>query len=306
MIRVQDAHKSFGSIVAVRDLSFSVDVGQIAAFLGPNGSGKTTTMRMIMGFLKPDKGNVVVNLDGQDLYDLKRHQRVGYLPESTPLYPDMSVIECLEFSAAAHHIKTSLRLTRIQSVVASCGLGKHLNRHVSQLSKGYKQRVGLAQALIHDPDVLVLDEPTTGLDPIQVQDILDLIQALGRNKTILLSTHILQHVPAICDKVVVIHEGQLRFEGKPQAFAEFDNERRIGVECAPDSELKNLIRAEGFDCETDENAPTQLWIQSQQPQDDLSRLLDLAKQAQWDMRQVYVERASLDRAFRCLVEGNEP
>jgi len=212
-IRANAISKVYGDFVAVRDLSFEVRKGTVAAFLGPNGAGKSTTMKMLTGYLAPTSGTV--ELLGQNPTDadarLELARRLGYLPENGPLYLDMTPRELLEFFGAVR--KLGDLSTAIDRVVEQCAIGEVLDKPTGKLSKGYRQRVGMAQALLSDPEVLILDEPTSGLDPLQIREVRGLIRELGKQKTILLSTHILQEVEAVADTVVMIHEGRLVFDG---------------------------------------------------------------------------------------------
>jgi ABC-2 type transport system ATP-binding protein len=206
-IRLQQVTKQYGTQKAVNDISFEVSKGQIVGFLGPNGAGKSTTMKMITGFIQPDHGSIEVcgiKVEGEALFTKKK---IGYLPEHNPLYLEMYVKEYLSMLASLHVIPDSKK--RIEEVIRLTGLSTESNKEISQLSKGYRQRVGLAGAIIHDPEVLILDEPTTGLDPNQILEIRSLIKELGKHKTILFSSHILQEVEAICDHVIIIHKGTI-------------------------------------------------------------------------------------------------
>ncbi|MFN0206179.1 MAG: ATP-binding cassette domain-containing protein [Planctomycetota bacterium] len=208
MIRVERLTRSYGSTVAVDGLTFSVDRGEIVGFLGPNGAGKSTTMRILTGYLAPDSG--VAEVVGLDIrkHPVEVRRRVGYLPESNPLYLDMSVHSFLDFTGRVRGLDRNKRKSSVDRSVQSCGLRSVLGKSIGELSKGFRQRVGLAQALLHDPDLLILDEPTAGLDPNQVLEIRDLLVKLGKEKTVILSTHILQEVPAVCSRVIIIAKGQ--------------------------------------------------------------------------------------------------
>ncbi len=216
MIEVRHLSKRFGRTVAVNDVSFDVRMGEVLGFLGPNGAGKTTTMRILTCFLTPDSGSASVA--GYDVLDhsLEVRRRVGYLPENAPLYQDMDVTSYLKFVAEVRGIPREDRKRRIDAMVGVCGLGSVIGRGVGQLSKGYKQRVGLAQTLIHDPEFLILDEPTTGLDPSQIIEIRELIKEIGKERTVILSTHILPEVEATCSRVIIINEGSLVASGTPE------------------------------------------------------------------------------------------
>jgi gliding motility-associated transport system ATP-binding protein len=212
MIEVKDLSKSYGSFVAVSGISFKAESGQILGFLGPNGAGKTTTMRIITGYMPASSGTVLI--DGLDIFtnSLEARRRIGYLPEIPPLYSDMRIEAYLRFVAKLRNVKRTVVDRAVDHVMEVCGLTSMAGRICGQLSKGYRQRVGIAQALIHDPPVLVLDEPTIGLDPRQIHEIRELIRGLAGQRTIVLSTHILPEVSQICDRVVIINDGRLVLE----------------------------------------------------------------------------------------------
>jgi ABC-2 type transport system ATP-binding protein len=213
MIEVRNLSKRFGTTLAVDDVSFDIPQGEVVGFLGPNGAGKTTTMRILTCFLPADAGRVRVA--GYDTFEnpVEVRQKIGYLPESAPLYLDMGVVEYLQFVAGIRGIPAPETGRRIRHMVDVCGLGPMLQKDIGQLSKGFRQRVGLAATLIHDPEVLVLDEPTTGLDPNQIIEIRELIREIGRQKTVILSTHILPEVEATCARVLIINEGRIVASG---------------------------------------------------------------------------------------------
>ncbi len=206
-IEVKNLTKIYGTQKAVNNISFTVSKGEIVGFLGPNGAGKSTTMKIITGYLQPDTGETVVCGIPVQQQPMESKRKTGYLPESNPLYYDMYVREYLEFIADVHGIAPKKQ--QIEKVIHTVGLTPESNKRIGQLSKGYKQRVGLAAALLHDPEVLILDEPTTGLDPNQIIEIREVIRQLGKEKTVLFSSHILQEVEAICDRVIIINKGEL-------------------------------------------------------------------------------------------------
>jgi ABC-2 type transport system ATP-binding protein len=212
MIEVRNLTKRFGELIAIRDISFTASKGQILGFLGPNGAGKTTTMRIITGFMPASSGTVKVA--GYDIFEdsLECRKRIGYLPESPPLYNDMTVVSYLRFAGKIRGITSAELGDSVDRVVRTCGLEEVAHRVTGHLSKGYRQRVGLAQALIHNPSVLVLDEPTIGLDPRQIIDIRTLIKDLAGERTVILSTHILPEVTQLCEKVVIINQGHIVVE----------------------------------------------------------------------------------------------
>lgn len=208
-IVVKEITKSYGEQLAVNDVSFSVGTGEIVGFIGPNGAGKSTTMKIITGTLQAGKGEVLIK-DMPVSENLRPIRKIiGYLPENNPLYPEMYIREYLEYVAGLYQINRKQRSGRIEEVIEMTGLSPEVHKKIGSLSKGYRQRVGLAQALIHDPEILILDEPTTGLDPNQLMEIRKLISTIGKEKTVLLSTHILQEVEAICDRVIIINQGQI-------------------------------------------------------------------------------------------------
>jgi len=212
-IEVRDLVRTYGSFVAVDRISFSVKRGEIVGFLGPNGAGKTTTMKVLTGFLAPSTGYAAI--DGIDVLDdpIAVRSRIGYLPESAPVYRDMRVVDYLDFVARVRGLARAERAAAVRRVAAQCGLSERMGQGIASLSKGFRQRVGLAQALVHSPDILIMDEPTSGLDPNQIVEIRNLIREIGRHKTVVLSTHILSEVQATCDRVIIINGGQIVADG---------------------------------------------------------------------------------------------
>ena len=213
MIEADRLSKFYGPFAAARDVSFKVNEGELVAFLGPNGAGKSTTMKMLTGYLAPSEGTA--RIAGHDMYHdrIAGSQRLGYLPENGPLYPDMTPHGMLSFFADARGMSPARKKERISAVIDLCDLKSVVYKPISKLSKGFRQRVGMAQALLHEPDVLILDEPTAGLDPNQIREVRKTMHKLKETKTILLSTHILQEVEAMASRVVMIHDGRLVFQG---------------------------------------------------------------------------------------------
>ena len=210
-IKIENLSKSYGFQKAVDNISFEVKTGEILGFLGPNGAGKTTTMKMITDYIEMDEGDVLLGGKSIKANDLKKH--IGYLPEHNPLYMDMPVIDYLEFCGSLQNLPKSRLAERVREMVRTCGLDIEKHKRIRELSKGFRQRVGLAQAMIHDPEVLILDEPTTGLDPNQIVEIRELIRQLGKQKTVILSTHILPEVEATCDRILIINRGKIVADG---------------------------------------------------------------------------------------------
>jgi ABC-2 type transport system ATP-binding protein len=228
MISVKNLTKYYGNTLAVDNVSFNVEKGEIIGFLGPNGAGKTTTVRIITCYLSPSSGTVSV--DNHDILaeSLEVRRKIGYLPENAPLYTDMNVIDYIKFMQDMRFEAGATNGKRIKEVIEICGLEDVLSKNIAELSKGYRQRVGLAQALIHDPEILILDEPTVGLDPNQIIEIRNLIKTLGREKTVILCSHILPEVEATCNRVLIISEGQIVADGAPaQLQSSFEGKGRI-------------------------------------------------------------------------------
>jgi ABC-2 type transport system ATP-binding protein len=218
MVAIRGLCKSFGPIRAVDDISFDVRRGEVLGFLGPNGAGKSTTMKMITGFLTPSAGTA--RICGHDVAaaPVKAKARIGYLPEGAPAYPDMTPAAFLGFIADIRRVPSSIRRSRIDFAIERTQLRQVLHQPIETLSKGFKRRVGLAQAILHDPEVLILDEPTTGLDPNQIRHVRELVKKLGQTRTILLSTHLFQEVEAMAGRVLLVNEGKLAFDGTPAEF----------------------------------------------------------------------------------------
>lgn len=243
MIEVQDLTKAYGPVTAVDHVSFTVNKGEILGFLGPNGAGKTTTMRILTGFMPATSGTArVAGFDVfQDSLEVRRH--IGYLPEAPPLYPDMSVETYLDFVLRIKNVPADQRRARVVDALEKTNLGDKRTQLIKRLSRGYKQRVGLAQALVHDPDVIILDEPTVGLDPKQIIEVRHLIKSLAGTHTIILSTHILPEVSMTCDRVVIINKGKVAAVDTPQNLTtQLKSGQRIQIEVrAPEKPLQDLL-----------------------------------------------------------------
>jgi ABC-2 type transport system ATP-binding protein len=306
MISVQHLTKNYGNGTAVSDVSFEVQRGQIVGFLGPNGAGKTTTMKMLTCYLPPSTGTFSVNgLEGHEKsVDIRR--QVGYLPEQTPLYEEMNVQDYLMFVASMRGVEKTKRRNRVEEYATRCGLDEVMAKTISTLSKGYKQRVGLAQALVHDPAVLILDEPTSGLDPSQKSEILDLIRHLGQEKTVLLSTHILSEVEAICERVLILNKGKLvadsalselqaTFNGQQQVlFGVMDTSAealQAAFAALPHVQLRDLKQ---------QDAEWLCTITSSEVADIRPELFRFALQHQWTLTELHREQANLDDIFKQL------
>jgi ABC-2 type transport system ATP-binding protein len=224
MIEADGLSKYYGDFAACRDVTFSIRQGEVAAFLGPNGAGKSTTMKLLTGYLAPSEGEARIAGYNVATERIEAAKRLGYLPENGPLYPDMTPRSLLRFFGSARGMTRQQIDERMEIVIDLCKLSSVVGKPIGKLSKGFRQRVGMAQVLLHEPDVLIMDEPTAGLDPNQIREVRETIRRIGQTKTILLSTHILQEVEAMCNRVIFINEGQVVFDGSPDEFADRDSD----------------------------------------------------------------------------------
>ncbi|MDX1643254.1 MAG: ATP-binding cassette domain-containing protein [Thermoanaerobaculia bacterium] len=302
MIEARDITRRYGDFTAVKGVSFSVDEGEIVGILGPNGAGKTTIIRMVTGFLPPSSGRVTVG--DRDLFEEPRSARrhIGYLPENVALYGEMRVREYLTYRARLEEVARSAVRGAIDEVLESCLLTEVSEQIIGTLSKGYRQRVGLAAAILHSPRVLVLDEPTVGLDPRQIVAIRELIRELGRRHTILLSTHILPEVELLCDRVLIIDQGEIVGEGTPEALRQqWVGTTRIrltlkGEPSAIEEELAGLEGVESVERSVVEG-DTELRLECGQEVDLREALFRLAVERGWVLLELAVDRASLEDVF---------
>lgn len=249
MISLKGVHKSFGRFHAVRDASFEIARGEVVGLLGPNGAGKTTTIRMITGYLPPTAGRVEVCGHDSIKESLKAREMLGYLPEATPLYPEMRVSDYLLFRSRLYSMKHRERRPAVERALTRCWLGDVASRRISQLSKGYRQRVGLAAALLHNPRVLILDEPANGLDPTQIQETRKLIRELSKERTVLVSSHILPEVERTCDRVIIMSRGRVRADGTPERLLHAHENRHPPVHCVEvlaDTRTSTLASDQGW------------------------------------------------------------
>jgi ABC-2 type transport system ATP-binding protein len=303
-IEVKDLVKIYGEQKAVDAISFTVGKGEIVGFLGPNGAGKSTTMKILTGYLGQDGGEAVICGISVREHPLETKKKIGYLPEANPLYPDMYVREYLDFIADIHHIAD--RKARIEAVITLVGLTIESRKKLGQLSKGYKQRVGLAAALLHEPEVLILDEPTSGLDPNQIIEIREVIKTLGKDKTILFSSHILQEVEALCDRVVIINRGKLVADSKLSLLRTQNgrtNTIRVSFRESPEpASLEQLKGVKSVTC-TDSGE----WeLQTEEPDEVKKQLLELALRNNWNIVNLQSETRSLEDIFRHLTNPLTP
>jgi ABC-2 type transport system ATP-binding protein len=317
MVEARKLAKSYGVTRAVDGISFQVSRGEIVGFLGPNGAGKSTTMKMLTGFLKPTGGTALIG--GIDVSDdpLAAQKRIGYLPESAPLYDDMMVIDFLEYVAALRGVTPEDLKKRLKTICERCGLMNVLGKDIGQLSKGYRQRVGLAQAIVHDPDLLILDEPTSGLDPNQIVEIRELIKELGRDMTVILSTHILPEVQASCSRIIIISDGKLVADDSPENLTETGAQgsqirlvvkQKNGTPLDRDrvrsvlSDLPGVRTVESADGEGPETVGFSL--RSKGSEDPREAIFSAAVKEGFVLLEVHRERVSLEATFRRLTRGD--
>ena len=298
-ISVQHLTKRYGDQTAVNDLSFSVSQGEIVGFLGPNGAGKSTTMKIITGYLDADGGSVEVMGKRVEEEPLETKKVIGYLPESNPLYYDMYVKEYLHFIADVHHLGRATA-SRIDEAITLTGLTPEYKKTIGTLSKGYKQRVGLAAALLHHPGVLILDEPTSGLDPNQIIEIRELIRNLGKDKTVLFSSHILQEVEALCDRVIIIDKGNLVADSTLTDLMQAADGRQEVILVVKESIEAAVFAAEPL-VERYQTKGNGHWTLTTVSSAELKkRLLELALQNNWNIVSLHSESGSLESIFRSL------
>jgi ABC-2 type transport system ATP-binding protein len=299
-ITVNNLTKNYGAQKAVDAISFSIVKGEIVGFLGPNGAGKSTTMKIITGYIPASAGSATVCGIAVEENSNETKKKIGYLPEANPLYHDMYVREYIDFITNVHTVKN--KKAKIEEVIKTVGLTLEANKKIGQLSKGYKQRVGLAAALIHDPEVLILDEPTSGLDPNQIVEIRDVIKKLGENKTVLFSSHILQEVQAICDRVIIINKGKIVADSKLSSLVEKKhfNELRL--------EIKEVVQEEIFDgIQNIKQLNANTWLFKTDDADSLKRkLIEITLNKNLNIISLQSESVgSLEDIFRTLT-GNQP
>ncbi|MEK6649878.1 MAG: ATP-binding cassette domain-containing protein [Bacteroidota bacterium] len=314
-IAVRDLTKCYGSEKAVDNISFDVRTGEILGFLGPNGAGKTTTMKIITCYLPPTTGSILV--DGLNIseHSLEVRRKIGYLPEHNPLYLDMNVLEYLTYAGDLHRLDAATLRARLREMVELCGIGDVRHKDIGELSKGYRQRVGLAQAMIHDPQVLILDEPTSGLDPNQIVEIRSLIRQLGRQKTVIFSTHILSEVQATCDRVVIINEGRIVADGTPEHLqTQFRGVETIALELRtttdnPMADLHPKLAAlpfvEGVTYAPGDEGTHRFVLQTAKGSDLRESVFRLAVREDWVVLELSRRVTSLEEVFHRLTRAEE-
>ncbi len=310
MIRVEHLYKSFGDVHAVKDVSFNIQKGEVVGLLGPNGAGKSTTMRMITGYLLSDQGRIYINDIPVNSGSLETRAMIGYLPENAPLYLDMEVTDFLTYIARIRGLDKATTATRIREMVEICGLASVVGRSIGKLSRGYRQRVGLAQAMIHHPPILILDEPTAGLDPNQIAEIRSLIKKIGEERTVILSTHIMQEVEATCGRAMIINEGELVGEGTlSELLAKRGTAMRyhVAIRAASD-EIQNKIevfnKVHLVDFEGPMEDGWQRVVMHSDNKDGIGEdIFRWVVDNGWMLKELHEEKASLEDVFRSLTIG---
>jgi len=305
MIDVTQLTKRYGTSLALDHVTFAIQPGEVVGLLGPNGAGKTTMLKMLTGYLPPTEGSArVANFDILD-QSLDVRRRIGYLPETNPLYEDLAVYESLEWTARLRGMPSAAYPGAIRKVIDSCGLASVVGKDIAHLSKGFRQRVGLAQAILHDPEILILDEPTSGLDPNQQLEVRQLIQTLKQKKTVLLSTHILSEAQTACDRVLIIHKGKIVADGTPDLLRQsLSKGQRLLLELkAPATEareaLENIPGVERATIQREANSHVVLSLESRD-EDIREAVFQMAVRKSWPILQMTPETFSLEDVFRQL------
>ncbi|MEQ8926899.1 MAG: ATP-binding cassette domain-containing protein [Fulvivirga sp.] len=302
-IKIESLTKTYGPQKAVDEISFEVKTGEILGFLGPNGAGKTTTMKMITNYIAIDRGDI--SIGGNSIKnqgdELRRH--IGYLPEHNPLYHEMPVIDYLEFSAALQGVPNHLVPARVKEMVKLCGLNAEKHKKIGELSKGYRQRVGLAQAMIHDPEILILDEPTTGLDPNQIVEIRKLIKEIGKEKTVILSTHILSEVEATCDRILIINKGRIVADGTAETLRKQAKGQELlatKIEDGSVEEIEKAIRELPSVASVESKGDGKFEIQSKPEMSTARDVFSLCVKNKWVITEMTPSVTKLEDVFRDL------
>jgi ABC-2 type transport system ATP-binding protein len=303
-IVVENLTKKYGEQKAVNDISFKINTGEVVGFLGPNGAGKSTTMKMITCYMAPTSGDVRLDelsiLSQQE--DIKK--KIGYLPENNPLYTDMAIVDYLRFCAEIQGVSKEKIPSRIGDMIDMCGLERERHKKINELSKGYRQRVGLAQAMIHDPEILILDEPTTGLDPNQIIEIRKLIKKLGKEKTVILSSHILSEVEATCDRILIINRGRIVADGTSDTLrsqAEGKELLTVKIEAADADVKKALLGLASVETvESAEGKPGFFSVRSKPEVSSRKEVFDLCVSKKWYLLEMTSHETKLEDVFREL------
>ncbi len=312
MITLQGLTKYYDGFCAVDNIDLDIDQGEIVGLLGPNGAGKTTTLRILTGYLKPSSGSVQIkglDLD-QDMRAIK--QTIGYLPESAPLYRNMLVYDYLTYLARVRNIEPETTRTRIRELARTCGMTEIMHKPIGELSRGLKQRVGLAHALLHDPEILILDEPTSGLDPNQIQEIRSMIRHIGREKTVILSTHILSEAEATCDRMVIIHQGRIAADGTPEGLKQGtagSSSINLTLQNAQSAEIterlkpvQGVLDVQAVDAGRD--GQVQVQLSCERDADPRAAVYQAVKDTDWILLEMSRQTQTLETIFKELTQEN--
>jgi ABC-2 type transport system ATP-binding protein len=309
MIQVEGLTKYYGDLCAVDHISLDIRNGEILGLLGPNGAGKTTVLRMLTGFLRPTEGTIRVKDYAIDEKPIEIKRLVGYLPESAPLYRDMLVYDYLSYIADIREIKAKRKFARIRTTAELCGLNEVMHQPIGELSKGYNQRVGLAHAMMNDPEILILDEPTSGLDPNQIAEIREIIRGIGKEKTIIISTHILSEAEATCDRVIIINRGKIVADGSPETLGQSTRQANLITLVLHNADIASVKRKlhsiQGIEeIELlDEQADTlEVRIACRYPEDLRTEIYKRIKETDWVLLEFHQEARSLENIFRSLTK----
>ena len=309
MIHVENLTKYYNQLCAVDQINFDIQKGEILGLLGPNGAGKTTTLRMLTGYLQPSSGSINIKGLSIDKHVLEIKKLLGYLPESAPLYHDMLVFDYLKYVAAIREIDSEKKLPRIRQLADLCGINEVMSQPIGELSKGYKQRVGLAHAMMNDPEVLIFDEPTSGLDPNQIVEIRKIIKEIGKEKTIILSTHILSEAEATCDRIVIINQGQIVADGSTENLKQSVSSKNIMHLCLQNADFKTveatlsaLDGVEGVTKIRETDAELDVGVACQSAGDLRPDVYRKIKETDWILLDFHQETQTLENIFRELTK----
>ncbi|PTY39917.1 ABC transporter ATP-binding protein [Brachyspira hampsonii] len=315
MISVENLNKYYGDFHALKGVSFEINAGEIVGILGPNGAGKSTTLRILTCYLSPTSGNAII--DGKSILNNEREVKkvIGYLPESAPLYDDMSVFDYLVYMAEIQELERSRLNERLKYVVEACSLKDVISKSIGELSKGYKQRVGIAGAIIHDPKILILDEPTNGLDPNQIVEIRELIKELGKEKTVLISTHILSEVEATCSRAIIINQGNVIADADPKHLTlnngkenKISSRIKLSIKTSDDDSkiIEKLKKIENvYDVKAEDNGDLKditIYSNDEEPREKIYAFI---KSTDWIIYEMFRERENLEEVFHTLTKGDK-
>ena len=315
MISVENLNKYYGDFHALKGVSFEINAGEIVGILGPNGAGKSTTLRILTCYLSPTSGNAII--DGKSILNNEREVKkvIGYLPESAPLYDDMSVFDYLVYMADIQELERSRLNERLNYVVNACSLKDVISKSIGELSKGYKQRVGIAGAIIHDPKILILDEPTNGLDPNQIVEIRELIKELGKEKTVLISTHILSEVEATCSRAIIINQGNVIADADPKHLTLNSNNEnktsvriKLSIKTNDDKNkiIEKLKKIEHiYDIKAEDNGALKDITIYSNDEDPREKIYTFIKSTDWIIYEMFRERENLEEVFHTLTKGDK-